>query len=116
MCWSWIALSTLSLNEVLFPTTTTQHVTELARVLRPSCGRVVLLVQSHQHLAACLDSVYFSNITVMGVNIGGYICSVVTANRTSRVFVPTYTTPMEDKIEASTIGVKRPAVDTVPNV
>lgn len=85
--------------------------TELARVLRPASGRVVLLVQSHQHLAACLDSVYFSDITVIGVNIGGYICSVVTANRTSRVYVPTFTTPIEDKIVESTIGVKRPADD-----
>lgn len=84
--------------------------TELARLLRPSVGRVVLLVQSHQHLAACLDSVYFRDIAVRGVNIGGYICSVVTANRTDRVFVPTFNTPIEDKITESNIGVKRSAV------
>ena len=86
--------------------------TELARLLRPGCGRVVLLVQSHQHLAACLDSVYFNDIKVVGVNIGGYICSVVTANRTSRVFVPTFSTPMEDQHIDLTIGMKRSAVES----
>lgn len=55
-------------------------------MLRPGSGRCVLLVQSHQHLVSCLDSVYFSQITITGVNIGGYICSIVTAQRTERLF------------------------------
>ena len=59
---------------------------ELARLLRPNTGRCVVLVQSHQNLAVSLDSVYFSDVKITGVNIGGYICSVATAQRTAVVF------------------------------
>lgn len=56
-------------------------------MLRLGSGRCVLLVQSHQHLVSCLDSVYFTDVRIRGVNVGGYICSVVTARRTEQVFV-----------------------------
>lgn len=82
-------------------------------MLRPSTGRCVLLVQSHQHLVACLDSAYFSGIKVIGVNIGGYICTVVTAQRTSKEFELSYTAPVQDAlssvVEQPAVGVKRPA-------
>jgi len=55
---------------------------QIARVLVPSTGRVAILIQSHQHLVAVLDSQYFCDVAVRGANIGGFICSVVTAKRT----------------------------------
>lgn len=78
-------------------------------MLRTTTGRCVLLIQSHQHLVACLDSAYFCNIKVMGVNIGGYICSVVLAQRTSKVFELSYTAPVQEVEEQPAVGAKRPA-------
>ena len=62
-------------------------VEEIARILRPG-GRTVILIQSYQHLLACLDSVYFScqETSVRGVNIGGYVCVIITAVRSSVEF------------------------------
>ena len=62
-----------------------QIVEEMARTLRPQ-GRCVILIQSYQHLIACLDSKYFENINITGVNIGGYVCAIVTAVRTNECF------------------------------
>jgi len=65
-----------------------RYVEEIARVLRPREGRCVFLTQSHQHLLACLDSLYFrvGDIQVKAVNIGGYVCYVVLARRSITPF------------------------------
>ncbi len=55
-------------------------------MLAPSVGRCVVLAQTHQQLAVCLDSVYFSHLATRVVNIGGYVCYVVTARRSEVVF------------------------------
>jgi hypothetical protein len=56
-------------------------------VLRPGVGRAAFLLQSHQQLVSCLDSVYFKNIEVRPVNVGGYACSLVVAYRSEVIFV-----------------------------
>lgn len=57
-------------------------------MLVPGVGRCVVLAQTHQQLVSCLDSVYFTDITTRGVNIGGYVCAVVMAKRSDVVFRP----------------------------
>lgn len=47
----------------------------------------MLLAQTHQQLMACLDSHYFRNISMRPVNISGYICAVIVAERSSIAFV-----------------------------
>jgi hypothetical protein len=64
-----------------------QIVEEVARILCPSSGRVCFLLQAHQHLVSVLDSIYFCDTFVRGVNVGGFVCSLVTANRSPLVFV-----------------------------
>lgn len=64
-----------------------QIVEEVARVLCPATGRVCFLLQAHQHLVSVLDSIYFTDTFVRGVNVGGFVCSFVTANRSPMVFV-----------------------------
>jgi hypothetical protein len=56
-----------------------------------------VLVQTHQNLLVSLDSVYFTEVAVRGVNIGGYVCSVVTARRTERVFVESFSPELNDE-------------------
>ena len=98
---------------VSYPYCYSQHIAEIARVLRPTTGRCVLLVQSHQHLVACLDSVYFSDIKVVGVNIGGYICSIVTAQRSKVEFQSVMVSEAQNGVEVlsetAVLGLKRNA-------
>jgi hypothetical protein len=94
-----------------------QHVTEAARLLRLGTGRCVFLVQSHQNLVCCLDSVYFTDMHVRGINVGGYICSVVTARRTGRVYVESRSAALnevESTADAPVVGKKRAAEEETP--
>jgi hypothetical protein len=50
----------------------------------------VVLIQSHQALVSSFDSVFFSKVNTIGVNIGGYICSVVVAHRSLVPFQRTF--------------------------
>lgn len=60
----------------------------MAGVCRRGTGRIVLLVQSHQQIISCLDSIYFEHTKVYPVNISGYIACVITTNRTDVEFKP----------------------------
>ena len=55
-------------------------------MLRPITGRCVVLLQSHQQFMTCLDSRYFHGMKIRGVNIGGCVCCIVTADRTDVSF------------------------------
>eukprot|EP01041_Mallomonas_annulata_P007441 gene7441-15221_t len=59
---------------------------EVARILRPDSGRVLFLTQSAEQPRSCLDSCYFHSVTVRGLNIGGAICVVIVAHRSSVKF------------------------------
>ena len=65
-----------------------QFIIEIARILRPSVGRCVLLSQTFQQLQVCLDSHYFYNVRCREVNIGGYSCFLVMASRSDRPWEP----------------------------
>lgn len=88
-----------------------QTVTELARVLVPSTGRCVLLTQTHQQLANCLNSVYFEDCKVYPVNIGGYVASILTARRTAVRYVRQEVLQHIDKDKDQQRARKRPASD-----
>eukprot|EP00602_Paraphysomonas_sp_CaronLab_P001975 CAMPEP_0185021800 /NCGR_PEP_ID=MMETSP1103-20130426/4507_1 /TAXON_ID=36769 /ORGANISM="Paraphysomonas bandaiensis, Strain Caron Lab Isolate" /LENGTH=313 /DNA_ID=CAMNT_0027553543 /DNA_START=374 /DNA_END=1315 /DNA_ORIENTATION=+ len=63
-----------------------QIVEEVARILVPCHGYVLFLVQSAQHLIACIDSHYFFLSTWRGLNIEGIVYSTVIAKRTCKAF------------------------------
>ena len=59
----------------------------MARILCPSTGRCCWLIQAHHHLVSVLDSIYFCSTVVRGINLGGFVVSLVIAKRTSLPFV-----------------------------
>jgi len=70
----------------LFRSRVPTFIAELARVLRPSTGRCVLLSQTLQRLQVCLDSRFFAHFRSREVNVGGYLCYLVTATRSEAVW------------------------------
>ena len=71
----------------------------------------MFLIQSHQHLISCLDSVYFTDTRTIGVNIGGFVCSVVVAQRTERVFQESLSAALNEVEKEGIVGKKRGTVD-----
>lgn len=65
-----------------------QFIEEVARVSRPGTARIVLLVQSHQQVISCMDSIYFHDTHILPVNISGYIGCLITSRRTEVTFKP----------------------------
>ena len=59
---------------------------EIARLLRRSSGRCAIISQTYEQLLSCLDSVYFTDIKVRGINVGGYVCALITAKRSGAEF------------------------------
>lgn len=44
------------------------------------------MLQNYQHLMSCLNCMYFQDIKLRGVNIGGLVCAMVTFQRSDQPF------------------------------